>query len=78
MSRTIALSALTIALCLAGCADVSTSGTPASPAGSVSSGDSYSYPSSSGRSFGKYGYHPLPYDNTGNGPGETGMEGGGG
>jgi hypothetical protein len=26
----------------------------------------------------RYGYHPLPYDNTGQGPGETGMEGGGG
>jgi hypothetical protein len=24
------------------------------------------------------GYHTGPYDNTGNGPGETGMEGGGG
>ena len=26
----------------------------------------------------RYGYHPLPYDNTGQGPGQTGMEGGGG
>jgi hypothetical protein len=28
--------------------------------------------------FADHGYHTGPYDNTGNGPGETGMEGGGG
>jgi hypothetical protein len=30
------------------------------------------------RGFPKSTYHSGPYDNTGNGPGETGMEGGGG
>jgi hypothetical protein len=78
MNRSTALIALGIAIGLTGCADVSP---PPSSTPSVASGpmqNSYAYPSSVGNSFGLYGYHPLPYDNTGNGPGETGLEGGGG
>ncbi len=66
---------LGIAFGLTGCSD------PSSSASSPTSGlmrDSYASRSSIGTGLGRYGYHPLPYDNTGNGPGETGMEGGGG
>ena len=54
-----------IALSLAGCAGMTTAGS-ASPSPSELSW------------FAQHGYHTGPYDNTGNGPGETGMEGGGG
>ena len=54
-----------VALSLAGCAGVQTTGAAAPPPGDLSW-------------FAQHGYHTGPYDNTGNGPGETGMEGGGG
>jgi hypothetical protein len=78
MNKFSVLTALAIGLGLAGCADVSTPGSSVASAKPASSGDAYAYPSSSVRPFGGNGYHPMPYDNTGNGPGETGMEGGGG
>jgi hypothetical protein len=78
MNRSIALIALGVAIGLAGCADVPPQGSSTPSAASGPMQDSYAYPSSFGDSFGRYGYHPMPYDNTGNGPGETGLEGGGG
>jgi hypothetical protein len=63
MSKLVVLAS--IALSLAGCAGIPTTGSaPLSPS-------DLSW-------FAQHGYHTAPYDNTGNGPGETGMEGGGG
>jgi hypothetical protein len=72
--------AMAIALGVAGCADVPPSASPTSASATpVPSANAYSYPTTSSTLFGiKYGYHTGPYDNTGNGPGETGLEGGGG
>jgi hypothetical protein len=78
MNRFTALIALGISMGLAGCADTSPPPQATATGASGPMQNSYAYPSSSGNSFGRYGYHPLPYDNTGNGPGETGMMGGGG
>jgi hypothetical protein len=75
---------LAAAFGLAGCADAppsapSPSAAAASPATPVPTANSFAYPSTSSLMFpSKYGYHSGPYDNTGNGPGETGLEGGGG
>ena len=66
--------ALAVALALAGCANEPIAGSTAASAAEGSS----SYSSTSTVPLLKYGYHSGPYDNTGNGPGETGMEGGGG
>ena len=77
MNRSTALIALGVALGLTGCAvSPPPSATPSAASGPMQ--NSYAYPSSFGNSFGRYGYHPLPYDNTGNGPGGSGLEGGGG
>jgi hypothetical protein len=78
MNRSTPLIALGVAIGLTGCANVSPQPSATPPVASGPIQNSYAYPSSFGNSFGRYGYHPLPYDNTGNGPGETGMEGGGG
>jgi hypothetical protein len=75
---------LAAAFGLAGCADTppsaatspSASASPATPAPTA---NTFAYPSTSSPLFpSKFGYHTGPYDNTGNGPGETGLEGGGG
>jgi hypothetical protein len=65
--------ALAVSLGLAGCAEEPSP----SPAGS-STENSYSYPSTWASPLLKYSNHSGAYDNTGNGPGETGLEGGGG
>jgi hypothetical protein len=73
-----AIIALGAAIGLTGCADMATPALPTASAASGPMANTYAYPSSFGDGFGRYGYHPLPYDNTGNGPGEIGLEGGGG
>ena len=78
MKRFTFLIALGLAIGLSGCADMSPPGSSMPSVATGSMPNSYAYPSSFGNSFSQYGYHPLPYDNTGNGPSETGMEGGGG
>jgi hypothetical protein len=74
MTRFTVLIALGIATALTGCADMSPPPTSTTASGSMQ--NAYAYPSSFSGTFGRYGYHPLPYDNTGNGPGET-FQGGG-
>ena len=74
MKRLTAGAALLVAVGLAGCGDLPTSGA----ATSLPTETSYSYPSTSISPILKYSNHLGPYDNTGNGPGETGLEGGGG
>jgi hypothetical protein len=59
------LAAACVALGLAGCSSPSTPGAP-----QLSPSDQ--------QWFADHGYHTGPFDNTGNGPGETGLEGGGG
>jgi hypothetical protein len=66
--------ALAVSLGLAGCAEQSSP----NPAASSSMENSYSYPSTWASPLSKYSNHTGPYDNTGNGPGESGLEGGGG
>jgi hypothetical protein len=65
MSRIIIFPFLIICFCLIGCADTYVNGSP------QLSPESRAW-------FEEHGYHTAPYDNTGNGPSETGMEGGGG
>ncbi len=76
MNRFAALTVLGVAMGLAGCADIAAPQSGPPPSGPMTS--SYAYPVDTGEGFGRYGYHSGPYDDTGNGPGETGMEGGGG
>jgi hypothetical protein len=78
MNRFTVLIALGAAIGLTACADISPSPPATATGASGPMQNSYAYPSSFGNSFGRYGYHPLPYDNTGYGPGETGLQGGGG
>jgi len=65
MRLMVVLSALGLLCCLSGCVDPG-------PGGS-----SHLNPSALAW-FTSHGYHTAPYDNTGNGPGVTGLEGGGG
>jgi hypothetical protein len=67
MKRLIMLACVTV---LAGCTNIASATGAAGPPGAD--------PSAVDQGVLRYGYHPLPYDNTGQGPGETGMEGGGG
>jgi hypothetical protein len=78
MKRLTALITLGFATALAGCADISTPLSPGAPVPSGPMPSSDAYPSSFSQGFGLYGYHSEPYDNTGNNPGEYGLEGGGG
>ena len=75
VNGTVTFFAVAIAIGLAGCADV----TPGfAPASASASGGSYAFPSVTNGSLLKSGNHLGPYDNTGNTPGWTGLEGGGG
>jgi hypothetical protein len=78
MNRFTALIALGVAMGLTGCADIPPQPPATATGASGSMPNTYAYPSSFGDSYGRYGYHPLPYDNTGNSPGELGLMGGGG